>query len=196
MQSAVAPEPMALSQRELDQARSFLQQTQETVICATRGLSDSQWNFKPSPDRWSIAQNLDHIVIVLERVLGPVMDQLANAPAPPDGVDCEIVDAIVINQFPARLTRATAPEFLNPAAEICPRELLERLEKNYAALNERLISTADLRRHAIEAPPLRFVTNNAYSFMDGYQWILAAAAHTERHANQMREVMASPGYPA
>jgi hypothetical protein len=186
---------MALSERELDQARSFLRQTQNAVIDATRGLSDSQWNFKPSPGRWSIAENLDHIVIVLEHVLGPVMDQLANAPAPSESIDCEVVDAIIINQFPARLTRATAPEFLNPAAEIHPQELLEKLTKQYANLNERFTSTPDLRRHAIEAPPLTFVTNNAYSLMDGYQWLLAAAAHTERHARQMREVMATPGYP-
>jgi len=196
MNAAVAPEPMALSERELDQARSFLQQTHDTVISATRGLSESQWNFKPSPDRWSIAQNLDHIAIVLERVLGPVMDQLASAPPSPEALDREIVDAIIINQFPVRLTRVSAPEFLHPAAEIPPAESLGKIEKNYAVLRERLISTPDLRRHAIEAPPLKFVTSNAYSLMDGYQWILAAAAHTERHANQMREVMASPGYPA
>ena len=102
--------------QELDQARKFLEQTQNAVTGATKGLSEAQWRFKPAPDRWSIAENLDHIVIVQERVLGPILDQLANAPA--------------------------------------------------------------------------------FELMDGYQWILAAAAHTERHTKQMLEVMAEPGYPA
>jgi hypothetical protein len=31
--------------------------------------------------------------------------------------------------------------------------------------------------------------------MDGYQWILAAAAHTERHAKQMLEVKADDDFP-
>jgi len=31
--------------------------------------------------------------------------------------------------------------------------------------------------------------------MDGYQWVLAAAAHTERHAKQMLEVIAEDTFP-
>jgi hypothetical protein len=31
--------------------------------------------------------------------------------------------------------------------------------------------------------------------MDGYQWVLGVAAHTERHTKQIREVQATAGYP-
>jgi hypothetical protein len=31
--------------------------------------------------------------------------------------------------------------------------------------------------------------------MDGYQWILAAAARTERHTKQILEVKAEAGFP-
>jgi hypothetical protein len=58
-----------------------------------------------------------------------------------------------------------------------------------------LQSTPDLREHALEAPPLKVVTNGAYLWMDGYQWILAAAAHTERHTKQILEVKANPEFP-
>jgi len=30
--------------------------------------------------------------------------------------------------------------------------------------------------------------------IDGYQWILAASAHTERHTKQILEVRADPGF--
>ena len=33
------------------------------------------------------------------------------------------------------------------------------------------------------------------SLMDGYQWILTAAAHVERHTKQMLEVRADPNFP-
>jgi hypothetical protein len=88
-----------LTAQELEQARLFLQQTQNAVVGATKGLSEAQWRFKPAPDRWSIAETLDHIVIVQERVLGPVLDKLADAPAPPADRDRDLVDAIVINHF-------------------------------------------------------------------------------------------------
>lgn len=201
MNTAVAPKQrdlstdQELSPQEFDQARLFLQQTQNSIIGATKGLSDAQWKFKPSPDRWSIAENLDHIVIVQERVLGPIASQLADAPAPPNGFDRQIIDEIVINQFPVRLTKFQAPEFVHPADRIVPAELLRRLTENYARLNDLVESRVRLRQHAIEAAPLRAVSKGVFSHMDGYQWILAAAAHTERHTTQILEVMADPNYP-
>src|SRR5262245_16857079 len=101
--TATLPATQDLTTQELEQARLFLQQTQNAVIGATKGLSQAQWTFKPAPDRWSIAENLDHIVNVQERVLGPILAEVANAPAPPAGRDHEQVDAIVIHQFPTRL---------------------------------------------------------------------------------------------
>lgn len=184
-----------LSPQEVEQARAFLQQTKNAVIGATKGLSDAQWRFKPAPDRWSILENLDHIVIVQDRVLGPVMEELANAPAPPNGFDAQLVDAIVMHQIPTRLIKVNAPEFLHPADEIKPGELLDRLSRNYDRLNQYLETSMGLRRHAIDSPPIKAVSQGAFSLMDGYQWILAAAAHAERHAKQMLEVMAEPGYP-
>ena len=134
-------------------------------------------------------------MIVQERVLGPILDQLANAPAPPADQDYRAVDAIVINQFSTRLARFQAPEFVRPLDQIAPLELLNRLTANYARLADCLESKPGLRQHAAEAAPLKAVSKGAFTLMDGYQWILAAAAHTERHTKQMLEVMADPAYP-
>lgn len=191
-----APIAATLTAQELDQARLFLEQTKNAVVGATKGLSEAQWGFKPAPDRWSIAENLAHIVMVQERVLGPILDQLADAPPPSPGLDYELVDAIVINQFPNRLTRFSGPASVHPASEIAPAELLSQLATNYARLAERLECTPGLRQHSLEALPLKAVSNGVYERMDGYQWILAAAAHTERHVKQILEVMADSGYPA
>jgi len=131
---------------------------------------------------------------VQERVLGPILDQLANAPAPPANRDFDAVDAIVINNFSTRLNKFPAPEFVRPADQIVPAELLQRLTTNCELLLERLDSPG-LRQHAVEAAPLKAVSKGAYDLMDGYQWILAAAAHTERHAKQMLEVKADLSFP-
>ena len=193
---AAFPTDEKLSEQELEQGRKFLRETQNAVEGATKGLSEAQWNFKPAPDRWSIAENLDHVVVVQERVLGPVLNQIAAAPAPQAGQDREAVDAIVIHQLPTRLARFSAPEAVHPAGGSAPEELLSRLRTNYARLAECLESRLGLRQHACPAPPIKAITRGAIEVMDGYQWILAAAAHTERHAKQMLEVKADPCYPA
>jgi len=88
-----------LTSAELEQAHLYLQQTQNGVVGATKGLSEAQWRFKPAPDRWSIAEIVEHMVVVQERVLGPIRDQLASAPAASAYSDYKQVDAIVINHF-------------------------------------------------------------------------------------------------
>lgn len=198
---SATPEPKAssseqwLTEQELEQARLFLEQTRNTVIGATKGLSEAQWRFKPAPDQWSIAENLDHIVIVQERVLGPILTKLATEPAPFANRDYKAVDAIVIHQFPTRLAKFQAPEFVRPVDQIEPQELLNRLKTNYIRLMNHLETTPEIRRQAGEAAPLKAVSNGAYEVMDGYQWVLAAAAHAERHAKQMLEVMADDSFP-
>jgi len=184
-----------LTQQDLEQARLFLEQTRNAVIGATKGLSEAQWRFKPTPDQWSVAENLDHIVIVQERVLGPILAKLASEPAPFGNRDYKAVDAIVIHQFSTRLAKFQAPELVRPLDQIMPRELLDRLKTNYVRLMDYLESTPGLRQQAGEALPLKAVSNGAYEVMDGYQWVLAAAAHAERHAKQMLEIMADDNFP-
>jgi len=176
----------------LEQACLFLQQTRNAVIGATKGLSGAQWRFKQTPGQWSVAENLDHIVIVQERVRGPILAKLASKPAPFSNRDYKAVDAIVIHQFSTRLAKFQAPEFVRPLDQIVPRELLDRLKTNYVRLMDYLESTPGLRQQAGEALPLKAVSNGAYEVMDGYQWVLAAAAHAERHAKQRPPATLSP----
>jgi hypothetical protein len=195
---SVALTPDAAGQKlaasDLEQARLYLEQTRSYVVGATRGLSDAQWKFKPAPDRWSILEVVEHMVVVQELVLGPIWEQLASAPAAPGNRDYKQVDKIVLFQFPNRLNRFPSPE--QPSGRWEPAVASGRLLKNHERLGEYLESTPDLRRHTRESPPLKAISNGAFDAMDGYQWLLAAAAHTERHTNQILEVKAHPDFPA
>jgi hypothetical protein len=195
--AAVAPTlDQQVTSSELDQARLYLQQTRNYAIGATKGLSEAQWHFKPSPGCWSIAEIVDHMVVIQELVLGPIREQLARAPAPSADRDYKQVDAIVLNRFSVRLNKFQAPGAALPAGQWPPAVACERLLKNYERLTEYLESTPDLRQHVRESPPLKAVSNGAFEYMDGYQWVLAAAAHTERHTKQILEVKSDPNFPA
>jgi hypothetical protein len=186
---------MALQTTEIDQAREYLQRSRNRVLTVTEGLSEAQLRFKPAPDRWSIAENLEHVVIVQERILGPVREQLHQAAALPPGTDRRQIEAIVLERVPDRSMKAKAPAPIEPTGSWTLAETLERYTRNSSQLVEWLESTPDLREHALESAPLKFLTNGAFTMMDGYQLLLTAAGHEERHVRQIEEVKADPEYP-
>ncbi|HEY1529151.1 MAG TPA: DinB family protein [Candidatus Angelobacter sp.] len=181
---------------DLEQARQYFAQTLCRVVDATAGLSEAQLRFKPAADRWSIAEILEHMALVHQRILTRVLEQLPQGSAPESGRDSQLIDALVREKIPDRSIKAIAPEFIQPTGRVSPSESLERIFRDYERLGEFLESTSDLRGHILDSPPLRVVTNGAHTTMDGYQWAMAAAAHDERHVRQILELKASPDYPA
>ncbi|MGD0363165.1 MAG: hypothetical protein ABSC93_19975, partial [Bryobacteraceae bacterium] len=65
---------------------------------------------------------------------------------------------------------------MRPAGRWPYSEATARLLRNYESLAEYLESTPDLRQHALPSRPLKAVSNGEFDSMDGYQWILGAAA--------------------
>jgi DinB family protein len=184
----------ALSGTDLSQARLYIGQTRDVLVGATKMLTSAQWEFAPSPERWSIAQIVEHVIAVQERVIGMIRQNLAAAPPPPASQDREIVDGLVINEFPNRLRKFPSP--IPPSASKSDKAgTVGRYAENCAALTQMLTDVPGLREHVVDAPPLRAISNGDYSLMDGYQWILAAAAHAERHTKQILEVVADNAFP-
>ena len=184
-----------LESTDIDLARQYFDRSRDCVVEVTTGLSDAQWRFKPAPDRWSIAEILEHMVIVHERVLGRVREQLPQAPAPPADRDYHKLDAIVLEKIPDRSIKAKAPDYIQPTGRLTLPDAMDRLFLNYEVLTSVVESTPGLREHVLEAPPLRVVTNGAFDTMDGYQWALTAAAHDQRHVAQILEVKGDSRYP-
>lgn len=184
-----------LTTNELEQGRQFLEQSREGVVTATAGLSEAQYNFKPASDRWSISEILEHMLIVQEAVLGPIRETLATAPKS-ESHDPHSIDSIVLTQFTNRSQRFNGPERIHPAGNLPFAAALDRVLSNHGRLLAYLESAPDLREHTIESLPLKAVSKGEHASMDGYQWILAAAAHTQRHTLQILEVKSDPAYPA
>jgi hypothetical protein len=195
MALTAAAAELTVSNPDMEHARLYLQQTQDLVVGATKGLSMAQWTFKPAPGRWSIAEILEHMVLAQDYILGPVRKQLSTAPAPGER-NTKRVDEIVIDQMPDRTAKFQAPEFLQPTGRRVPADFMARLLKNYAELRKYLETTPDLRAHAVDAPALKAISKGAYDSIDGYQAILLVAAHTERHTKQILEVRAADNFPA
>jgi len=177
----------ALTPADRDRGVKYLEQTRDAVVEATKGLSEAQWKFKAGPDRWSVAETLEHIALAEEFILGQVKDKIMQAPAGAPDRDTAKIDAAVLAMIPDRSHKAQAPPPLVPTGRWTPQETLDHFLKSRAATIEFMKTTPDLRAHVADSPlgmPL-----------DGYEWLLFIGAHSERHTKQILEVKADPNFP-
>ena len=112
-------------------------------------------------------QEIEHMLTVHERVLGPIREMLANAPGPEAGRDNRKIDTIIFEKVPDRSIRVSIPIQLQ--GDLPLSEVDNRLSKNYARLLDFVESTPDLRQRVIDSKPLQIVTEGAYTTADGYQ---------------------------
>ena len=178
-----------LTAEDRDKAVKYLEKTRDEVLKATKGLSDAQWNFKPDTNRWSVAEVVEHIAAAEDLLRGMVQTQVMSAPPPPAGTDAKAIDEMILQKVPDRSKKAQAPEQLRPTNRFgSPKDSLKHFEEARAKTIQFTKQTKGLRDHATENPALKIK-------LDGYQWILFIAAHSERHTKQLNEVKADPGFP-
>ena len=176
------------TQEEKEHALQYLESTKKDVLDATKGLSEAQWNFKPAPDKWSIAECMEHIAASEDFIRGTVEQNVMKAPAAPDR-DIAKIDAGIVANVPDRSNKVQAPEPLKPTNRFgSPQAAIKHFIESRAKTEEFLKSTADLRGHAVDSP--------VGGKWDAYEFILMIAAHSERHTKQIEEVKTNPGYPA
>jgi len=185
--AALAHAP-ALSQADRDKALSYLESTRQGVIDATKGLSAEQWNFKPAPDRWSVAQVMEHIAAAEDYIRGMVTEKVMTAPPRAAGEDVTAIDEMVIKMIPDRSVKRQAPEPLVPGNRFgSPEGSLKHFLEARATTEDFLKRTPDLREHAVDSPMGKK--------LDAYEWILFISAHSERHTKQILEVKEDPNFP-
>ena len=174
---------------DIQRARTYLLASQNAIEQEVAGLSDAQLGTAPEGG-WSIRAIVEHCAIVQEVVLGPCRAQLAAAP-PSNSPAPEEIDRIAFEDLPVAPAKFKAPEVVQPTGTKPLADSLERMRKNTAALIEWLETAPDLRDRVCFAPPLRAITDGKHDVMDGYQWIVAAAGHTDRHVRQIRTMKAA-----
>src|SRR5438874_10396364 len=98
--AAAAASAQEVSQAEKGRALQYLESTKKNVLESTKSLSEAQWNFKPAPDRWSVAQVMEHIAAAEDFILGMVKEKVMMAPAGEPGRDVKKTDEGVLAMIP------------------------------------------------------------------------------------------------
>jgi len=187
LSGAVVASAQEVTPAEKDRALQYLESTKKNVVEATKGLSEAQWNFKPAPDRWSVAQVMEHIAAAEDFLRDVTKDKVMTSPAGESGRDVKKTDEAVLAMVPDRTHKAQAPEPLVPSNRFgSPDGSLKHFAESRSATEDFLKSTAGLRDHVMDSP---------LGKLDGYEFVLFIAAHSERHTKQINEVKADPNFP-
>lgn len=184
---ATATVAQELTQTEKERALQYLESTKANLLESTKVLSEAQWNFKPGPDRWSV-EVMEHIAASEDFIRdGLVKEKVMVAPQGPPDRDVKKIDDAVVKMVPDRSHKAQAPDPLQPSNRFgSPQESLKHFLESRATTEQYLKTAVGLRNHAMDGPVGK---------MDGYEFILFIAAHSERHTKQIEEVKADPNFP-
>jgi DinB superfamily len=161
-------------------------QTRELVKDTFQGLSSQQFLYRPDANVWSVADNLEHLIVVEKRVLSRIEALLREPPSL--SKRAALTDERVVDLITNVVDRMQAPLPVVPTSQWPPEQLVPEFEKARQQTHEfAAAADGDLRR--------RFITHYLYGELDCYQWLVLLSAHCRRHCSQSEQVKASPGYP-
>lgn len=159
-------------------------------------LSAAQLNWKPSAERWSIAQCFEHL-ITSNRGYLPIMESVRGGKKQTRFVERlpvwpGLAGKLLIKSLdPASTRKLKAPKNFQPAQSDISATIIDDFVAQQEQVIEGMKSTShlDLEKIVITSPALSFV---AYSLMDGYRIIVT---HEKRHFQQAQRVAAEPAFP-
>lgn len=170
---------------ERERVLASLDETREEYRRIAQGLSHSQLHYKPAADRWSVAEALEHIIVVETRVLAALDKALRQ---PPRASKSAIEDDHLVRMAAQRTAKLKSPDPVIPNGRWPDDRLLEEFEAIRKRSTEFARSAnAELRHHSFPHP--------FFGELDCYQWLLLIPAHCQRHLAQAKEVMAEPNFP-
>lgn len=187
--AAAAATPIGPEDREF--LLGWLRRTGEAYAKALAGVTPSQWRYKPSPDRWSIADCAEHLVIAERNLFRLATAQVARIPMPEGQKRLgRAEDERLLQRMTDRTRKITAAEpELPKGAYASPADAARAFAAARAATVEWAASTqADLRGNGVK--------DAQGGFTDAYQFLLTLAAHTARHLAQIDEVKAEAAFPS
>lgn len=168
------------TQELLDRLDTHRVELRDAVDAVPAGLREQ----RPSPDRWSVAEILEHLSIVENRIAGILASRIAAARAegvPEESETGPTVPESFIPMIRDRSRPRVASEASTPGGAMDADAAWAALERSRNALREAVLSGDGLALGEVTAP------NPALGELNLYQWIAFVAGHEARHTDQIRE---------
>ena len=172
----------------------MLDSSARDLLALIENASDEQWRWKPEPDRWSIGECAEHILLSERMLFQTALDALKE-PADPEWATktkgkADFLKRVMPNRNPGGTGGAQAPQEIRPTQGLSRDEVIRRFNESRAEIRtfvEKLDAPA--KQHIVVHPFPVFGPLNAYD------WLLYVPLHTVRHSRQIVEVQQTAGYP-
>lgn len=178
-----------LTKKERKFAKEHLKETKKDLTKTVEGLTPAQLSFKVDSTRWSVEDCVKHIAMAEMGLWKTIQDGLSQPPNPEKRAEIKMTDEQLVKAIQDRSTKFQAPEPLQPKNTPFKSmaEALSSFKENRTKLISYIDDTQeDMRNHVINFP---------VGIMDAYQLVLLMSAHSNRHTQQIKEVMADPNFP-
>ncbi len=177
--TAAAQKAYILTDEERAAALAVHEQLDKDLLASIEGLTDAQWKFKPGPDRWSVQEIVEHVILV-ETFLGAgVAKTLEGEPDP------KLEAKVPFSAFQMRVLDRSVRGF-NPPEPMLPKgqwTLTETIERYRAARarSHELLSRPGLplKEYLFAAPPGTYHC---------FEWLQGVTLPGRRHLAQIVEV--------
>lgn len=158
-------------------------------------LSPGQLNWKPSAERWSVAQCFDHLLTSNKGYL-PIIDDVLKGRKQSFWESMPLLPGLagkllIKSLDPATTRKMKAPKRFEPAQSNITPEVINNFVDQQTRIVEKMEHTKhlDLEKIIITSPALGAVT---YSLMDAYRVIVV---HEHRHFQQAKRVTEEAAFP-
>jgi hypothetical protein len=185
-QTAAPPDPR-MTREERAEIIELLNKTEKEFLQAVEGLTDQQWAFKAAPERWSIAECAEHIVLSEALMFDLATKSLAGTAD--EKWEATLNKTNMLRRaLPDRSTKVDAPAAIKPQRALTRAELMARFKQQRARTLAYVQETeSPLKAHT--------AANPFFGPLNAHQWLLYIPLHHTRHDLQIAEVKTAADYP-
>jgi len=188
--SALAADEGKITAEERAKVIKLLKDSQAETLAALEKLSDEQLRFKPAPEKWSVIEVAEHIMLAEGLLFSAVQGAIASKPNPDWEAKTKGKTEFLERVLPDRSGKAQAPEAIVPGGKLARAELIAKYkEARGKTLKFAEETQLPLKSYTRDHPFPVFGTLNAY------QWLIYIPLHNIRHNQQIAEVMANANFP-
>lgn len=165
-----------------------IDETRERLYNRVEALTPAQEKFRPTPDAWSIAEIVEHLAIMEERMSRLFVMMVKKADSAGAQAGGQGFRTVSLDRFVERSLKEkyVAPETVRPSGNLSVEDSLARMRRSRAELHE--------LRPKLEAIDLSSMTypHPAFGPLDLSQWLAFIGVHEDRHLRQIETVISSP----
>jgi hypothetical protein len=159
---------------------SVLEDGRQDVVSSLLDLADAIAATKPAPERWSVLECMEHIVVVEERFLGWIANSAAIEAAPSPDKEADLGQRVR-----DRSVRAQAPEAVIPTGRFTS---VQAAIQAFNRVRDLSVRVAEERGDALYAVGVK---HPRFGEMNGAELVHVMVGHACRHAAQIRETRAT-----